>query len=122
MRRLQCALFAAIATIGFASIASAADLPVKAPMIAPGYNWSGFYIGGNVGYGFASNTVAGFTSFTDAAPFFTAGPYLAAGGNVLPGVKPKGVIGGEQIGYNWQVSPIWVLGLVADLQASGMKD
>ena len=30
MRRLQCALLAAAAAIGFASIASAADMPVKA--------------------------------------------------------------------------------------------
>ncbi len=39
----------------FVAPALAADIaprmPVKAPVIAPAYNWSGFYIGGHVGYG-----------------------------------------------------------------------
>jgi outer membrane immunogenic protein len=36
--------------------------------------------------------------------------------------EPAGIIGGGQIGYNWQYSPIWVVGLEADMQASGEKD
>jgi outer membrane immunogenic protein len=38
-------------SLGFAGAASAADLPMyaKAPMMAP-YNWSGFYVGGDVGW------------------------------------------------------------------------
>lgn len=120
------AVAAAIAAFGFVNTASAADMPTKAPAYRAApvamYNWTGFYVGGNVGYGWASNTGAGFTSFTDTAPLFGAVGYFAGGGNVLPGVKPRGAIGGAQIGYNWQTSPMWVLGLVADLQASGMKD
>jgi opacity protein-like surface antigen len=37
-----------------AGMGSAADMrmPVKAkPLVAPPYSWSGFYIGGNAGYG-----------------------------------------------------------------------
>ena len=47
--------FAAIAALGFAGAASAADMPVKAP-VAPAppiqlpYNWGGLYLGGHVGY------------------------------------------------------------------------
>jgi outer membrane immunogenic protein len=37
-------------------------------------------------------------------------------------VDPAGIIGGGQIGYNWQFSPTWVLGIEADIQASGEKD
>ena len=53
MRRFQFAVLAAVATIGLGSIASAADMPTKAPIykapvVAP-FNWSGFYVGGNVG-------------------------------------------------------------------------
>lgn len=43
---------AAVAAFGFVGAASAADLPRKAPPIAPApalYSWSGFYVGGNVG-------------------------------------------------------------------------
>jgi hypothetical protein len=58
MRRLQCALLAAVAAIGFASVASAADLPVKtpvykAPAAEPAYSWAGFYVGANIGGGWA---------------------------------------------------------------------
>jgi outer membrane immunogenic protein len=56
MRRARLGLFAAIGlTIGVGQIALAADLPVKptypAPILAPTpvYNWTGFYVGGNLG-------------------------------------------------------------------------
>ena len=44
-------IFFTLATACIASIASAADLPVKAPVPAPApvYSWTGFYIGGHVG-------------------------------------------------------------------------
>ena len=45
----------ALAALGMVTPASAADLPQRAykapPMIAPIYDWTGFYIGGNAGYG-----------------------------------------------------------------------
>jgi hypothetical protein len=43
MNRFQCAALAAVAVVGFASVASAADLPTKAPVykapIAIPYSW-----------------------------------------------------------------------------------
>ena len=41
-----------------ASFASAADLPVKAPImpVTPVYSWTGFYLGGHVGGLFTSGT------------------------------------------------------------------
>ena len=99
--------------------ASAADLPVKAlPPAATAYNWAGFYFGGNVGYSWgqaASNLNADPVTVNIGTPFNTPG---FAGSDTL---TPKGVIGGGQIGYNWRTSPSWVLGLEADLQASGEK-
>jgi len=51
MRRFSTVPFAAVSTITFTQIVSAADIPVKAPRpaIAPMsvYNWTGPYIGGN---------------------------------------------------------------------------
>jgi hypothetical protein len=36
--------------------------------------------------------------------------------------EPSGFIGGGQIGYNWQFSPIWVVGLEADIQGADEKE
>jgi len=109
MRRIGLALLASIALIGSAA---AADLPVKAPVykapvIAPPYNWTGFYIGLNAGgsWGHQDNdlvTVPG-------------GVTLLSNSDNL-----DGFIGGGQIGYNWQVNQ-WVLGIEADFQGSAQK-
>lgn len=55
MRRLALAFLGAAAVS--VTVAQAADIPVKAPVykapppiVAPVYNWSGIYVGGNVGY------------------------------------------------------------------------
>jgi outer membrane immunogenic protein len=105
--------------------AFAADLPAapvytKAPVPTPVYNWGGWYVGGNVGYGWGDNTNPT-VSYVDPGGFFGTAGYFAAGGNVTPNVSPHGVIGGGQIGFNWMLSPNWVGGLVTDLQGSGMK-
>lgn len=108
---------------GIAAIASllttsafAADLAprtyTKAPApIAAVYNWTGFYIGGNVGYSWGrSGNSETLSSVATGAPLFTN----TSRNDV------NGVIGGGQIGYNWQVTN-WVLGLEADIQGSGEK-
>jgi len=104
---------------GIASIASilatgalAADLPVKAPPLSVAvYNWTGFYVGGNIGYSWGrSSTNLAFDDSTTGLPLFaTANKF-----------NMDGVIGGGQIGYNWQRNK-WVFGLEADIQGSGQK-
>jgi outer membrane immunogenic protein len=110
------------AALGVSAV-SAADLAVKAP-IAPAvtpYSWAGFYVGGNVGYSWgraASDLNADPVTVNIGArlmPFNTPG---FVGSDTL---TPKGVIGGGQIGYNWQTSPNWVFGIEADLQGSDEK-
>jgi outer membrane immunogenic protein len=131
MRRLSVALIAAAFTIALTQIASAADMAVKAPRYAPApvapaiYNWNGWFIGGNIGYGWGEDTGGLWDSFTDphgGPSIFGTAEYFGDGGNVLPGVRPNGIIGGGQIGYNWQVAPNWVWGVVADIQGSDMHD
>ena len=62
MRNLTFAVSTAIATTIFGlGAASAADLPVKAYTKAPAaivavYNWTGFYVGANVGYGWGESS------------------------------------------------------------------
>jgi len=102
---------ASIASL-IATSAFAADLPVKAPpMVAPVWNWTGFYVGVNGGYswGRANTSIAPFVSpfpTTAFAPFHQ---------NV------DGGLGGGQIGYNWQLDPKWVIGLEADIQGTGER-
>jgi hypothetical protein len=50
MNRIALALLATTLSAGFGPIASAADLPVKAPPpTAVAYNWNGLYIGAGIG-------------------------------------------------------------------------
>jgi outer membrane immunogenic protein len=92
--------------------AHAAELPVKAPPAPTYYNWTGPYLGVNLGgsWGNQSGELVdeaglGIFGFTD---------------------HPDGVIGGGQIGYNWQF-PGWgwgngfVLGIEADIQGSSER-
>jgi outer membrane immunogenic protein len=99
-----------------AGTASAADLAArytKAPAYVPAavYNWTGFYIGLNAGYGFSQDE--------NVRSVGQAAPNIA---NILGGARPgsvdvnnDGFIGGGQIGYNWQYGGNWVAGLEADI-------
>ena len=85
----------ALAALGMVTPASAADLPQRAykapPMIAPIYDWTGFYIGDNAGYGSSRNCWG-------VVPI--AGTVIPDGCNTSSG----GVVGG-QLGYRWQTGP-----------------
>jgi outer membrane immunogenic protein len=98
-------LVVASSLIGIAS-AAAADLPLKAPpMPAPVANWTGFYVGGNVGVDWQSSNAA--WQFPNAVL-----------GNQAPlagGMGGSAPLGGVQGGFNWQFAPTWVAGIEADM-------
>jgi len=120
MRQIIIALLGATAlSIACVPGVLAADLPVKAPAALAAYNWSGFYVGGNVGYGWGQSSDPSVTVFDGSGTGLVG--YFAAAGNVTPNLRPKGAIGGVQAGYDWMVSPNWLAGFVADFQASGVK-
>ncbi|QUS40343.1 porin family protein [Tardiphaga alba] len=102
--------------LGIAS-ASAADLAArpytKAPVMAPTWNWSGFYFGGNVGYGIAHNETA-------QGIFAGTPPTVLLGATTGP-VASDGVIGGVQIGWNTMFAPSWLFGIEADIQGADVK-
>ena len=112
----------ALSTLAIAAPAVAADLAArpytKAPaMMAPIYNWTGFYIGGNAGYGFSNRE-----------DITTTGQVAGNIANVVGGARPglvnlrrDGFVGGGQIGYNWQTSPNFVFGLEADIQYTDLN-
>jgi len=113
MKRLLIGITAATSLL--ATSAFAADLPVrtytKAPVyVEPVYNWTGFYLGGNIGYSWGRSNDT--STLTNAA------------GTVLLATSDKtdlnGIVGGGQIGYNWQMQS-WVWGLEADIQGTGEK-
>lgn len=115
MRRSAVALVFALG-MGFVSQPSlAADMPLKAPAIAPVsvYNWSGLYVGGNLGYGWTNADWENLES-TPPATFFDYTPGQTFSHSM------SGVIGGGQIGYNYQSGP-WVFGIEAMVDAASIK-
>ena len=83
-------------------------------MADPGYNWSGFYVGVNAGYGVGSAPTS--LTVNDAeANYFS--PDL----NPLPGtLHPRGFTGGGQLGFNYQFGSL-VTGLEADLAYARLR-
>src|SRR6266566_2024214 len=101
---------AVVVSLLSATSAFAADLAARPYTKAPVYIGTGFYIGGNVGYswGRSRDTAtlangAGTILFTDTASR-----------------NMDGIVGGGQIGYNWQVQN-WLWGLEADFQGTDQK-
>ncbi|MGA2892993.1 MAG: outer membrane beta-barrel protein [Xanthobacteraceae bacterium] len=98
MRRLQCALLATVAVIGTASIAAAADLPVKGPALKPlpvPYNWTGFYLGfqgGGSAWGTAKESYGLPGPGGAGPPFFVGNQSYNMGGPAAGGV----------VGYDYQ--------------------
>ena len=96
-------VYALVLNIGAASAALAADLPapalppIYAPTPPPVYNWTGFYIGGNLGGGLSTS------SFSDPL------------GNVFAEFNGGGTfLGGGQVGINYQFWGGVVIGAEAD--------
>lgn len=115
------------ATVGLLAVsalpAMAADLPVKAPMMvpaaAPVYNWTGCYIGGNVGGGWARDSVT-WTGITESGTAFAAGAATVLPGAANATYNASGFIGGGQVGCNYQTGQ-FVLGIEGDAQYTGLR-
>lgn len=105
------AIFAACAAAAtMAGSARAADLPVErrvyveVPPAIGLFNWTGFYVGANIGYGRSPGSV----------DIFNNGPFLS-----IPETL-SGVVGGVQGGANWQTGNA-VFGIEGDIQGSGQS-
>ena len=101
-----------------AGSAQAADLPSrKGPPPAylpppPIFTWTGFYVGVNLGGGWRANS----GNNNNFNPFF---PVLSTFANNNAN-NYGGVVGGGQIGYNYQFSPWLVVGLETDFQGTSI--
>ena len=129
MKKLAIAAVAGSALLTGILTASAADMAVKAapiPMAPAAFSWTGFYIGANVGGAWTPNS--GGSDFGPLFPPFIVLPPAVAIPTVIPGQlaslvgdgRRSGVIGGGQIGYNWQVNQ-FVLGVEADAVGTGLR-
>jgi outer membrane immunogenic protein len=98
----------ALITLGFGGSAIAADMPIKAPVVVSN-TWTGFYLGIDAGAGLYKGT----QSFSQ-----TPDPILNPAGIVFDPVSFStatwGATGGIHGGYNWALSPSWVVGVEGD--------
>ncbi len=106
----------AIAGMMTAGAANAADMPLKAPVYAPAFTWTGLYLGVNAGYGWEDTTGDRYcTNF-----FGTVGGFPCSAGS--PGAtKPQGGFVGGQVGYNYQTG-MFVWGVETDIQVTNMQN
>jgi outer membrane immunogenic protein len=109
--------------LGGVHLAAAADLPpaaqvYKAPPAVAAYNWTGFYIGGNVGGAWGSfdpSTTTAFANFPVAGYILAADvPAVNAAGQ--QSIKPSGFTGGFELGYNLQAGS-FVYGVEGDIES-----
>jgi outer membrane immunogenic protein len=114
MRRLVIAGAGLFSIVGFAAAATAADLPARTykappPVVAPIYNWGGFYVGLNGGGGSSHNCYT-ITNVNNAAVNPNSeGCHDATGG-----------LAGGQVGYRWQMTN-WVFGVEAQGDWANLK-
>ena len=81
-------------------------LYAKAPIVATGSGWAGFYLGAHGGYGWSQNNFS--ANESDVPPV------------QIGGAKLKGAVYGGHAGYNWQFGRT-VTGLELDFSAADIK-
>jgi outer membrane immunogenic protein len=108
-------VFAGVVAAGVvsSSFVQAADLPLKAPAMAmpAGYDWSGVYVGGHIGGGWATNDVS------DPGLGFLG---VLLGVPSVQSTDSSGFLGGLQAGWNYQIGR-FVIGTEADFSWSDIN-
>ncbi len=119
MRGLVGSVIVSVALVS-AAPGLAADLPVKAPPLAPAaYGWSGCYVGANAGGVWMGRGVGLRGTDTGTGGF---GSELADGSTPSSfGLRERGFIGGGQLGCNWQTGR-FVWGVETDFDLSGASN
>ena len=103
----------ALLALAAAGPAAAADMRVKAPVykaptaMVAAHNWTGFYIGGHLGYAQSRLRISENDPDGDEDEVTTD--------------RADGYIAGGQLGFNWQFGQ-WVIGLEGDLGYLGLEN
>jgi outer membrane immunogenic protein len=115
LRGFFAAVFVLVSVVG----SNAADVPppnpAAVPFVIPPYNWGGYYLGVNAGYGF------GISNWSDVN---NPGNSLI-GGTTPPGTSTgnfdvRGLLAGATLGVNMQVDSV-VFGVESDFDWSGVR-
>jgi outer membrane immunogenic protein len=117
MRSMKVVAAVVLGALAGVAAASAADLSPRtyskaAAMTDPAFDWTGFYVGLNAGYGWG-----------DPGSNFRGNPAGSFGAPLDPSsyvTRNRGFIGGAQAGYNYQTGAL-VLGVEADIQYADIK-
>ncbi len=111
MKRLLLATTAVV--IGGQAYAADLRLPVKAPPApAPAYSWTGCSVGVHVGAGWAPS------SWSDAN---ATTQLIAPPGGVIDNLDRTGVLGGVQVGCDYQFASHWVAGIGGDFSWANIE-
>ena len=109
--RIRLAGLTFAAAVLTATSSFAADLPARtytkapAPVYAPVYNWTGFYLGGHIGAAFGGDNSA-----------VTTIPGLVTNN------RDAAFLGGGQLGADYQFAPNWVVGIEGQISALASND
>jgi outer membrane immunogenic protein len=122
MKKLSLIVAASLLTAGSAI---AADLPARnappvyAPPPPPPPMWTGLYAGLNLGGGWSASTINP-AQLTPYASLVNSQLYFLPG-NTQGGSSAGGVVGGGQIGYNYQFGNNFLVGFETDIQGTSMR-
>lgn len=97
-------LLGAVSFVALTTAVHAADAVIEEVPVA-GYNWSGFYVGVGVGAGANVSEISS----------------LLLPGASLDGIGGEGIFGELTIGYDYMVSPRFLLGALADVHYSNIE-
>lgn len=117
-------LLGAASAIVMTGAAMAADLGVRAPLVAvPVFTWTGFYVGANVGYINSDNgSTQGTGVILNSGLTNATGAASALAAATTGGTKGlSAIMGGGQLGYNYQIGA-YVIGIETDLQATSRSN
>jgi high affinity Mn2+ porin len=106
-------LAAGLILSAFTGAAAAGDLPTKAPpsaAAAAAYDWTGFYVGGHIGYGFGGSS---WTSTQTGAPGPNGTLDFTNGYNFSTGTGSY--LLGFQTGFDYMTASRWLWGVETDI-------
>ncbi len=105
---LSSAAFAALTSASLAADLPSRKAPPAAPYVAaPIFTWTGFYIGADIGAGWTNDKARDYVTATN----------VYNGSSKLNG---SGVLGGLYAGYNYQISPSFLIGAEVDIEATSI--